>query len=385
MHIMRKIAVLHIMSFLLLAMVGCAKEKDKPKVKSYPVIQVAQKDITAYSTYPARVEGLVNVEVRPKISGFLEEIFVDEGAWVQEGQRLFKLEARSLRGEAEAAGSAIQVVEANVADAQVEVDRLIPLVEDGIMSEVKLRSAKAKLEAAQSELNRARNSYSSVKENLDYQYVYSAVNGIIGSLPYRQGTLVGMEQEMPLTTVSKIDSVYVYFSMNEKEYFSFLKETQGVSLQDKIKNFPDIILVLADASEYANAGRIQTTTGPIDPETGTATFRAVFPNPDYLLNAGNSGTIKIPRQVEKAILVPTQVTTEEQSKLYVYRLGENDTIRKALIKSTETIDNLVVVQEGLDASDQVLASGLNQVEDNVKIKPKEISFDSLAASVKQVF
>lgn len=368
-----------------LLIISCGNKEEKPQLQSYPVVEAMKRDITDYSTFPARIEGTVNVEIRPKISGFLEKIYVDEGQWVRKSQKLFKLEARSLEGEVDAAASAIEVAKANVATQRVEVEKLIPLVEDNIISDVQLHSAEANLKATISELEQARNNYNSLKENLDYQYVFSPVDGVVGNIPYRQGTLVGMDQDMPLTTVSQIDSVYVYFSMNEKEYFSFLKDTGGNTVQNKIERFPGVILMLANQTEYNQEGRVQTTTGQIDQQTGTATFRAIFPNPDKLLNSGNSGQIKIPKTLNDVLLVPVQAIMEEQSKKFVYRVDKYDTVRRSLIKTGETIDNLVVVKEGIKSSDKILAGGLNQVQNNSRIKPRQVSFDSLANSVKPVF
>ncbi|MBT34598.1 MAG: efflux transporter periplasmic adaptor subunit [Thalassobius sp.] len=377
---------LYILPFLLsVIFVSCNSKDESNKTKEYPVLELSSKEITGYKNFPARIEGTVDIEVRPKIAGFLEQIYVDEGQYVHRNQKLFKLEARSLQGEVEAAASSIEVAKANVATSEVEVEKLLPLVQDSIISSVRLKSAQAELTAARSELDKAISSYQGVKENINYQYVYSAVDGIVGSIPYRQGTLVGSEQSMPLTTVSKTDSVYAYFSMNEKEYLSFLRSTKGDNLYEKIRNFPHVKLTLADGSEYEMEGIIQTTTGQIDQQTGTATFRAVFPNPNLLLNSGNSGIIKIPKKLEDIVLVPSQAITEEQSKYYAYKLDKGDTIRRVLIKSSEQIDNLFVVSDGLNASDKILVSGLNQIANNEKIKPRLVSFDSLSNSVKQVF
>ncbi|RDV16563.1 efflux RND transporter periplasmic adaptor subunit [Pontibacter diazotrophicus] len=360
-------------------------EEEEKETQTFPVVEATRRSITNYQTFPARIEGTENVEIRPKITGFIETIYVDEGQQVEKGERLFKLEARALRGELEAAASGIEVAEANVADANVEVQKLIPLVEEGIISEVQLTSARAQLNAAESQLAQAEGNYNSVRENIRYQFVETSVDGIVGSIPYRQGTLVGAETETPLTVVSAIDSVYVYFSMNEKEYFSFLRDTEGNSLADKITNFPEVLLTLADGSEYGQKGRIQTTTGQIDPETGTISFRAIFPNRERLLNSGNSGTIKIPHQLQDVLLVPSQSTFEEQARTYVFKLAEGDTVKKTMIEVETAVEDLLVVQEGLEEQDRIVAKGVNQVQNNTRIEPRPVPFDSVAGSIEQVF
>tara|TARA_B100000949_G_scaffold96586_1_gene86151 strand:+ start:2323 stop:3426 length:1104 start_codon:yes stop_codon:yes gene_type:complete len=364
---------------------SCGKKDEKKELEEFPVVEIPQKNITGYQRFPAHIEGTVDVEIRPKIDGFLEEIYVDEGQVVKAGDRLFKLETRSLQGEVESSYAQIQSQKANVEAAKIEVEKMRPLVEKGIISDINLKTAMANFAEAQSNLATAYNDYESVKEKQNYQYVTTAVDGVVGSIPYRQGTLVGKDIDKPLTMVSKIDSLYVYFNMSEKDFFKFLRETEGATLQQKIKNFPAISLELPDNSIYSEKGIIQTTTGQINPNTGTATFRAIVSNPGRILNSGNSATVRIPQNYKDVVLVPKQAVSEEQAKLYVFKVVEGDTIKKTLIKSNREIDNVLIVEEGLQRKERVVIAGLTTIKEDIKIKPKPESFDSIRKSIKPVF
>ncbi|WP_317623202.1 efflux RND transporter periplasmic adaptor subunit [Paenimyroides ceti] len=199
------------------------------------VTQVAVKDVTGYQLFPASIEGKINNAVRAKIQGYIQEVYVHEGQFVKKGQALFRLETNILTQNAAAAKSGIASAEANVNVAQVEVNKLVPLVEKGIISNIQLETAKANLASAKSMLAQAKANYNSVNANIDYSMVRSPIDGIVGSLPFKNGSLVGPTDQLPLTTVSDISEVFAFFSMNEKEYFNFLNTTPGNTLSEKIK------------------------------------------------------------------------------------------------------------------------------------------------------
>ncbi|HPE83290.1 MAG TPA: efflux RND transporter periplasmic adaptor subunit, partial [Aequorivita sp.] len=214
------------MGVLVLFLSSCKDAPQQPpqqQAMPFTVSAVPTKDITAYKTYPTTLQGSIDSEVRAKVSGYIQSVLVDEGQKVRKGQPLFKLETQSLSQDADAA-------KATVNAAQVEVDKLIPLVEKNIISPVQLETAKAKLAQAKS-------SYNSVLANIGYATVTSPVDGYVGSIPYREGSLVSATSPKPLTTVARIDKMFAFFAMSETEYLNFLEKTPGKSLQDKINNF----------------------------------------------------------------------------------------------------------------------------------------------------
>ncbi len=373
---------------LLLVLSNCQEVPSQQPVQPtpvFPVVRVEQRTIIGKQYLPASIEGIQNIEIRPRIEGFVEKIYVDEGQNVRKGDMLFGLEVESLNQEANAAKSAIDVAKAQVAAAQVEVDRLAPLVEKDIISIVQLETAKANLASAQSQLLQAKSSYRSIQNNVNYQNITSPVNGVVGKINFRQGSLVGRAETAPLTTISNIRNVYAYFSMNEKNYFQFLNETPGRTLKEKLKNAPDVILTLADESEYPHRGKIQTTTGQIDPATGAISFRAIFPNPDAYLSNGNSGQVILPVTYQNALVIPAQSSYEIQGVTHVYQLGNDSLIRAKVISSEDVIGQIMIVREGLQVADKIVAQGIINARNGVKVHPQEQPLDSIIGSFDQVF
>jgi len=368
-------------------LVSCGenKKKKKNRTPTYPVVKAEIRDLTGYSTYPTNLEGVQNIEIRPKIQGFIEKIYVDEGEAVSEGQMLFQLEAQSLDAKAQAANDAIKTAEASAVAARLEVEKLKPLVEKKIIADVELETANTNLRSAQAKLEESRNSYKSIQQSVNYRNVTSPISGRVGKIPKRIGSLVGATDAVALTTVSNTSDIYAYFSMNEKAYVQFLKNTNGKNLEEKIANFPEIILRLSSGTEYGHRGKIEAIIDQVNPDTGSIQFRALFPNPEGLLASGYSGVIMIPEAYKEVLVVPEQSTFEDQTLIYVFKLAKADTLRKTQIEVKTRIDNYVIVENGIKKGDSILGKGLSQVRDGVKIKPKLIPLDSLAGAIDKLF
>lgn len=371
---------------LFLSFTNCSESKKETEKRTpeYPVVQVESKNLTGYSSYPASIEGIQNIEIRPKIQGFIEDIKVDEGEQVVEGQMLFRLEAEALNAEAQAANDAIKTAKSNVVAAQLEVDKLKPLVEKNIISNVELETAQTNLNAVEARLQQSRNNYQSVKRNVDYKNISSPINGRVGNIPMKIGALVSAATEMPLTTISNTANVYAYFSMNEKDYLFFLKEKPGTTLNEKIDNFPEVLLKLANGSIYKYSGKIETTIAQINPNTGSIQFRALFPNPEGLLVNGSSGVVMIPKKYN-TLVVPEESTFEEQTLIYAFKLTKGDTLRKVKVDVETRIDNYVLIEKGLQKGDTILGKGLTQVQDKTKIKPILVPLDTIANGIDKLF
>lgn len=342
-----------------------------PQTPTLPVVSVPTKTVTAYTTYPASIEGIVNSQVNAKISGYITDVLVDEGQKVKKGQTLFRLETQTLSQDAAAA-------RANVNAAQVEVDKLKPLVEKNIISNVQLETAKAKLQQAKS-------SYNSIAANIDYGNIKSPVDGYVGSINLRKGALVSPSSQVPMTTVSDISKVYAYFSMNEKEYLDFIQNAEGKTIEEKIKKLPKVRLVLANGSLYEEEGTIETINSQVNANTGSVSFRAVFDNPSRILTNGNSGKIQVPKVYTDALVVPQEATYEQQGSIYVYKVAEDGMATSTKIETTAEVENLYVVASGLQKGDKIVAKGANKLRGNSKINPQEMPFDSIAKPIEKVF
>lgn len=346
-----------------LAFVSCGKKQEQAAAPTgpipYPVQTVAKEDATVYQEYTANLEGQQNVEIRPKVNGFIQKIYVDEGQVVKKGQLLFKLETNTLSQDASAA-------KANVTAAQVEVDRLKPLVDRKIISEVQLETAKAKLAQAKA-------AYGSIAANINFGTIVSPVNGVIGSLPYREGSLVSATSEMPLTTVSDTKIVRAYFSMNEKQLLFFNKTFKGATTAEKLKNAPEVSLLLVDGSEYDQKGKLATINGLVDPTTGTTQFRAEFNNPQAILRSGSSGIIRLPIEQKDVMLIPQNAIFEVQGKQMIFVVGAGNKVKSKVITTSGTSELNFIVTGGLEVGDQVVVEGASKLKDDTEIVPQPVS------------
>ena len=337
----------------------------------FPVTAIQQKTVTGYQEYPTNIEGVVNSDVRAKVSGYIQNVLVDEGQKVRKGQALFRLETQSLSQDAGAARARVNV-------AQVEVNKLIPLVEKNIISAVQLETAKANLAQAKATL-------SGVSANIGYATIKSPVDGYVGAINFREGALISPNDSSPLTTVSDISQVYAFFSFNEAQYIDLLQRSEGQNKAERIKNSPDLSLVLANGKIYSETGRIQTSTGQINDKTGTIKIRAAFNNPKEILTNGNSGKIRFPIEYKDAIVVPQSATFEQQKDIMVFTVDKDNKVKSSIIKVQGTVGNLYVVESGLKVGDKLIVSGVGKLRSGMAIAPKDTPFDEAIKPVAVLF
>jgi membrane fusion protein (multidrug efflux system) len=224
------------------------------EVKDYPVITITARATTLNTDYPATIQGQQNIEIRPKIDGYIETMYVDEGATVKKGQRLFKISAPQYEQEVRTAVANIKIAQAEVDAARMQVNKVRPLVEKDIISHFELESAQYTLEAKQAALAQARATFSNARTNLGYTSITSPVNGVVGTIPYKIGSLVSSNTTQPLTTVSNIGRIYAYFSINEKQALNFSKITKGATVEARLKTIPPVSLILSNGSEFPQKG-----------------------------------------------------------------------------------------------------------------------------------
>ena len=262
--------------------------------------------------------------------------------------------------------------------AQVEVNKLKPLVEKNIISGVQLETAKARLAQAQS-------SYNSVVANIGYATIKSPVDGYVGSIPFREGALISPSSQVPLTTVANIDKIFAFFSMNEKDYLDFIENNEGNTIDEKIKNLPKVRLLLANGSLYDQEGTIETINSQVNPTTGTVSFRAIFENPARLLSSGYSGRIQLPNTYENATVIPESSTYERQGVTYVYKVLGDTLASTSAINVLDRVNNLVIVKEGISPGDKIVAKGVGKLRDQSPIIAQPADFDSIAKGIEKVF
>jgi len=251
-------------------------------------------------------------------------------------------------------------------------------VEKEIVSKYELESAQYALQAREATLAQAQATLANAETNLRYTILRSPQDGVIGSIPYKTGALVNSSNAAALTTLSNIGNVYAYYSMNEKQLLQFSAATPGASMQEKLSHLPPAILLLADGSEYSEKGRVETASGLIATETGTASFKATYPNPLGIIRSGASATVRIPQTVEEALVIPQSATFELQDKRLVYAVSKDNKVMSLAITVIPTDDGqYFIVTGGLVKGDRVVLEGLVGLRDNMQIKPREANSDSL--------
>jgi len=372
-----------------LASCGGKSEKAAPGMapaepQPYPVFEVAAQPATLDSEYPATLEGMENVDIRPKIDGFIEKIGVDEGAMVKKGQLLFVINAPQYEQQVRTASAAVNSAEADVNAAQLQVNKTKPLVDKEIISRYELESAQLTLQSKKAMLAQAHAALVNAKVNLGYTRITSPVDGIVGTIPFKTGSLVSGNSVQPLTTVSNTRKVYAYFSLNEKQLLDFSNIYKGNTLNEQMKNIPPVSLILADGSIYPEKGRIESINSQVNKATGAVLLRATFPNPAFQLKTGASARVRIGRHMDNVILIPQKSTVDLQGKKFVYLLGDSaKVVNKEIQISDIPNGKFYVVTEGLSAGDKVVLEGFQSLRDGVKIKPQTLRTDSIYDAIKK--
>jgi membrane fusion protein (multidrug efflux system) len=388
---MRK--TIHVALFILGGAVlsSCGAKNDKAaqaaaaanQVKDFRVLALQPRDATLNTEYPASIQGQQNIEIRPRVDGYVDKIYVDEGAVVKRGQPLFKINAPQYEQDVRTAAASIKSAQADVSAANMAVNKVRPLVEKDIVSRFELESAQYTYDAAVARLAQARAALANARTNLGYTLVSSPVNGVVGSIPFRLGSLVSGTNAEPLTTVSSIGNVFAYFAFNEKLLLEFTKDVKGATFAARIKKLPAVSLLLADGTLYQHQGHIETVNGLINTETGSVNVRATFPNPEGLIRSGSSATVRIPSAVKGALLVPQSATYELQDKRFVVVVGKDSTTHNVPIQTQENTAGLFfVVQSGLKAGDRIVLEGVSTLKDGTKIKPTTANAQTIYADVK---
>jgi len=349
---------------------GQNQQSGAPVAQAYPVLKVTTHNTTLQSQYPATLQGQQNIEVRPKIDGYIEHIYIDEGATVKKGQLLFRISAPQYEQDVKNALAAINSAEADVNTAKLQVEKTKPLVAKGIISDYELKSAEDALKVKEAALLQSKTTLANARTNLSYTTVTSPVDGVAGMIPYKLGSLVSSTTTSPLTMISNISKVYAYFSMNEKQLLDFSRQYKGNTLEAKLKQLPQVSLVLSDGTDYPEKGKIESIGGQINSETGAATFRATFPNPVRLIRSGGSATVTIPVPVKDALLVPQRSTYELQGKRFVYLVNGDKVKSTEITTMSNTPGQYFVVTDGIKPGDQIVYEAATPIADGTAIKPQ---------------
>lgn len=356
---------------------GKANNLQAPPPQSLPVVTLDTASVITWQEYPATVQGTVNVEIRPQVSGYLEKIFVEDGAWVSQGQPLFRINSKEYSQFSNGAAASIQLAKAAVEKAQVEVERLQPLVNNKVIAEVQLKTAKANLHEAQAAYAQAVSGKGSADITLGYTLITAPVSGYVGHINFKQGSLIGKGEQLPLTVLSEVNNVHAYFSMSEADFYSFFASVNGRTAEEKIGHIPAVELELADNSIYNAKGKVELVQGQFDRSSGSISFRAVFANSERLLRSGITGKIRIPFQQQNKLMVPQQATYELQDKVFVFAVGDSNKVVSKQIHIAGKSETNYIVDKGVVNGETIVYSGLQRLRDGAVIVPQRISLDSV--------
>ena len=353
-----------------LVLTACGGDKTAAPTSGndFAVVTVQPSEATLNTSYPATIKGIQDIEIRPRISGHIMKVLVDEGDFVRAGQPLFIIDKVQYEAAVNSAKAAINVVKANIATQELTVKNKRMLFEKGIISQYDMEMAENDLASLKAQLSEAQANLVTAQNNLSFCTVTSPADGVVGMIPYRVGSLVSSTTTEPLTTVSNITKMYVYFSMTEKQMLELTRNTGGIT--ESIEKMPKVNLVLADGTQYTSEGTITAVSGVIDQTTGSVQMRATFDNSGKELRSGGTGSVLIPTHATNAIIIPQKATYEIQDKKYVYLLGKDNKVKSMEITVlTQNDGTNYVVTSGIKAGDRLVVEGVNSLKDGMQINP----------------
>jgi membrane fusion protein (multidrug efflux system) len=364
------------------ALYACNSSSGNPNTMTQPpqmlpVLIVSHTPATTYQEYSASLEGSKDIEIRPQVDGHLEKIYVDEGAHVRKGQPLFQINSRPYSEQLNNTKASLAAAKANLATAEINVSKLTPLVQNNVISDVQLRSAKTAYDAAAANVAQAQAMVSNAQINVGYTLIKAPVDGYIGRIPFKTGSLVGLSTTQPLTVVSEIDEIYAYFSLSENDFIGFKDQFPGKTVEEKLKQVPAVDLVLPNDSMYSSKGKVESVSGQFDNSIGAISFRATFKNTDELLRSGNTGKIRIPTAVTTSVAIPQESTFELQDKVFVFTVADSNKVVSTPITISGRSGNYYLVSKGIKPGDKIVYSGIDRLQDGAVIAPQNMSMDSL--------
>lgn len=358
----------------LAAMVGLAvltscgsKQQRQAPSAVYKTMKVAAKTVQLDTKYSATIRGRQDIDVFPQVGGTLQKLCVTEGQTVKKGQTLFIIDQVPYQAALNTAEAALKAAEAQLATAELNYNSRKQLFEERVVSEFDMQTAQNSMLSAKAAVAQAKAQVVNARNSLSYTVVKSPSDGVVGTLPYRQGALVGASMPQPLTTVSDNSQMYVYFSLNESELLKLAR--QYGSIDSAVVNMPPVRLLLVDGSEYEELGKVESVSGVVDRQTGSVQLRAVFNNPGKLLHSGSTGNVIIPATYENAFVVPATATVQTQDKFKVYIVDEKGIAHSQLITILEKDGgDEFIVTSGLSGGEEIVAEGAGMVKEGQDVK-----------------
>jgi membrane fusion protein (multidrug efflux system) len=357
---------------LTLAMPGCGRTQaagppPPPEVRVAPVVQ---QDVPVYSEWVATLDGYVNAQVRPQVSGYIIKQNYKEGSLVRRGEVLFEIDPRPFQAALDRAKGDLAQAQAQLGKSNLDVERDTPLAEARAIAKSQLdNEIQAKL-GAQALIESDKAVVEQAELNLEWTKVTSLVDGIAGIAQIQIGNLVGSNSI--LTSVSQLEPIKAYFPISEREYVLVQKNSNAISSKHAIGFFGNTLeLILTDSSVYAQEGRILLADRQVDPNTGTIRIVAAFPNPGNILRPGQYGRVRVKTGIKKgALLTPQSAVAQSQGSYQVAVVGSDRKVSMRAVKPGQTVGTMWVIDEGLKPGEQVVVEGLQKLRDGTLVTPK---------------
>ena len=347
-------------------MASCKQATDAGVKPSFAIMEVKAADKELSTSYSATIRGRQDIDIYPQVSGTIEKLCVTEGQTVRRGQLLFVIDQIPYRAALKTAVANVEAARAAMATAELTYNSNKELYAQKVVSEFSLKTAENTYLTAKAQLTQAEAQEVNARNNLSYTEVKSPSDGVVGALPYRVGALVGANLPYPLTTVSDNSDMYVYFSMTENQLLALTR--QYGSMDEALKNMPEVELILNDNSVYNKKGVIESISGVIDRQTGTVMARVVFPNESRLLHSGASGTVVVPSIYKDCIAIPQGATVQMQDKVVVYKEVDGKAVSTLITVAGINDGREYVVLSGLQSGDEIISEGAGLVREGTQVK-----------------
>lgn len=346
-------------------------ESETTEDTTLPIISLNKMDTLTFKEYPAVIEGVMDIEVRSRVDGHLIQLFVDEGAYVRKGDPLFKIDDLPYIEQYNEANAHLSEAENTLSKAKLELDRLIPLIENKISSDYELKIAETNYKIAQNKVVQAKSTAKIAKINVDFTTIKAPISGYIGRIPRKIGSLINRNDLATLTSISNVDQIFVYFSLSEMDFIQFKDTYEGNTVADKMKQIPSVSLILADNVSYGENGRIDMINGQFDKTTGSITLRAIFPNSKTLIRSGNTGKIQMKINHQDVFSVPQSATVDIQDKTFIYVVDEQNKVHTQAIQILANIGNNYLFKTNLSIGNRIVTKGMDALSDGDIINPIE--------------
>ena len=351
---------------VMLASCGNKQQMQMPTA-TFKTTNVSRKDITLENKYSATIRGRQDVDIYPQVGGVLKQICVTEGQAVRQGQPLFVIDQVPYQAALNTAEAALKAAKANEATASMNYESKKKLFAENVISEFDLQATHNTLLTAKAQVAQAEAQVTNARNSLSYTVVTSPTNGVVGTLPYRQGALVSAQLPQPLTTVSDNSQMWVYFSISERDLLALVRKSG--SLNEAIKNMPEVTLTLVDGSTYEQKGRIESVSGVVNTNTGSVQLRAVFDNENGILHSGSTGNVIIPTVMEQVLVVPATAAVQTQDRFRVFAVGSDSIAHGKIVEVYEQkAGDEFIVTAGIAEGEEIVAEGAGMVKEGQKVK-----------------